>query len=104
MPVKAHRASDYLKSPEDAAAYLNPALEERATTPACSLKALDSVGCGERARFRRDSYTPESGVDYLGAVHVERMSWAMEDAPVSREPLSFWNTVWAVGVNEADCR
>ena len=28
MPVKIHKASDYLKTPEDIAAYLNAAIEE----------------------------------------------------------------------------
>jgi len=33
MPVKAHKASDYLRSSEDAAAYLNAALEETRDDP-----------------------------------------------------------------------
>ncbi|GEM_PF-1828991 len=43
MPVRAHRASDYLKSPEDAAAYLNAALEEIGDDPRLLSKALRNV-------------------------------------------------------------
>ncbi len=43
MPVKAHKASDHLKSPEDAAAYLNAALEEMGDDPRLLMKALRNV-------------------------------------------------------------
>ena len=43
MPVKAHKASDYLKSPEDAAAYLNAALEEMGDDPRLLMKAFRNV-------------------------------------------------------------
>ena len=43
MPVRAHRANDYLKSPEDAAAYLNAALEEMGDDPRLLMKALQNV-------------------------------------------------------------
>ena len=43
MPVKAHRASDYLKSPEGAAAYLNAALEEIGDDPRWFMKAVRNV-------------------------------------------------------------
>ena len=33
MPVKAHQASEYLKTPEDVAAYLNAAIEEMGEDP-----------------------------------------------------------------------
>ena len=40
MPVKAHQASDYLKTPEDVAAYLNAAIEEMGEDPRLLMKAL----------------------------------------------------------------
>ncbi len=43
MPVKVHKASDYLKTPEDAAAYLNAALEEMGDDPRLLMKALRNV-------------------------------------------------------------
>ena len=43
MPVKVHKASDYLKTPEDAAAYLNAALEEMGGDPRLLMKALRNV-------------------------------------------------------------
>ena len=43
MPVKAHKASDYLKSPEDAAAYLNVVLEGMGDDPRLLMKALRNV-------------------------------------------------------------
>ena len=43
MPAKAHKASDYLKAPEDAAAYLNAALEEMGDDPRLLMKALRNV-------------------------------------------------------------
>ena len=43
MPVKAHKASDHLKSPEDVAAYLNAALEEMGADPHLLMKALRNV-------------------------------------------------------------
>ena len=43
MPVKAHRASGYLRSPEDAAAYLSAALEEMGNDPRLFMKALRNV-------------------------------------------------------------
>ena len=43
MPVTAHRASDHLKSPEDAAAYLNVALEEMGDDPRVLMKALRNM-------------------------------------------------------------
>ncbi|MDE2976980.1 MAG: helix-turn-helix transcriptional regulator [Acidobacteriota bacterium] len=49
MPVKAHKASDYLRSSEDAAAYLNAALEETRDDPRPLVKALRNV-----AEFEED--------------------------------------------------
>ena len=43
MPAKAHKASDYLKAPEDAAAYLNAALEEMGDDPRLLMKAFRNV-------------------------------------------------------------
>ena len=44
----------------------------------------------------------------MGAVHVERVPWAMEgrqtmsdrDKLVRREPLTFWETAWAVAFGQ----
>jgi len=43
MPVKEHRASDYLKTPGDIAAYLNTATEEFDGDPRCLMRALRNV-------------------------------------------------------------
>ena len=43
MPVKAHKASDYLRSSEDAAPYLKAALEEARDDPRLLAKALHTV-------------------------------------------------------------
>lgn len=54
MPTKPHRASDYLKTPEDIAAYLNATLEEL-DDPRMLMKAFRNVaeaqgGISELAR------------------------------------------------------
>ena len=43
MPVKEHRASDYLRTPQDIAAYLNAAIEEFEGDPRLLMKACRNV-------------------------------------------------------------
>ena len=43
MPVTEHRASDYLKTPEDIAAYLNAAVEDMGDDPRLLMKAFRNV-------------------------------------------------------------
>ena len=43
MPAREHKASDYLKTPEDAAAYLNAAIEEMGDDPRFLMKAFRNV-------------------------------------------------------------
>ena len=43
MPIKAHRASDYLKTPEEVAAYLNAAVDEMDGDPRLLMKAFRNV-------------------------------------------------------------
>ena len=43
MPVRTHKASDYIKTPEDAAAYLNAAIEEMGDDPRLLMKAFRNV-------------------------------------------------------------
>ena len=43
MPVKNHRAADYLKTPEDIVAYLNAAIEEMGDDPRLLMKAFRNV-------------------------------------------------------------
>lgn len=43
MPAKEHRASDYLKTPEDIVAYLNAAIEEMGDDPRLLMKAFRNV-------------------------------------------------------------
>ena len=43
MPVREHKASDYLKTPEDIAAYLNAAIEEMGDDPRLLMKAFRNV-------------------------------------------------------------
>ena len=55
MPVKPHKASDYLKTPEEVAAYLNAAIDEMGGDPRLLMKAFRNVaeargGISELAR------------------------------------------------------
>lgn len=55
MPLQNHRAADYLKTPEDIAAYLNAAIEEMDDDPRLLMKAFRNVaeargGVSELAR------------------------------------------------------
>ena len=43
MPVKEHRASEYLKTHEDIAAYLNAVIEEMGDDPRLLMKAFRNV-------------------------------------------------------------
>lgn len=43
MPVRQHRASDYLKTPDDIVAYLNAAIEEMGDDPRLLMKAFRNV-------------------------------------------------------------
>ena len=43
MPTREHKASDYLKTPEDIAAYLNAAIEEMDDDPRLLMKAFRNV-------------------------------------------------------------
>ena len=43
MPAREHRASDYLKTPEDVVAYLNAAIEEMGDDPRLLMKAFRNV-------------------------------------------------------------
>ena len=43
MPVKAHEASEYLRTPEEVAAYLNAAIEESDGDPRPFMKAFRNV-------------------------------------------------------------
>ena len=47
MPVKEHRASDCLKTPEDIAAYLNAAIEEFDGDPRLLMKAFRNVAAAQ---------------------------------------------------------
>ena len=43
MPVRAHRASEYLNTPEDIAAYLNAAIDDADGDPRSVMKAFRNV-------------------------------------------------------------
>lgn len=43
MPIKEHRASDYLQTPEDIAEYLNAAIEEMGDDPRLLMMAFRNV-------------------------------------------------------------
>ena len=43
MPIKEHKASDYLQTPEDIAAYLNAAMEEMGADPRLLMMAFRNV-------------------------------------------------------------
>ena len=47
MPVKEHRASDYLRTPEDIAAYLNAAIEEYEGDSRLLMKAFRNVAAAQ---------------------------------------------------------
>ena len=43
MPVRDHKANDYLETPEDIAAYLNAVIEEMGDDPRLPMKAFRNV-------------------------------------------------------------
>lgn len=43
MPIREHKASDYLKTPEDIVAYLNAAIDEMEDDPRLLMKAFRNV-------------------------------------------------------------
>ena len=47
MPVKEHRANDYLKTPEDIAAFLNAVIEEFDADPRLLMKAFRNVAAAQ---------------------------------------------------------
>ena len=47
MPVRVHKASDYLKPPEDIAAYLNATIEEFNGNPRLLMKAFHNVAAAQ---------------------------------------------------------
>ena len=47
MPVKVHEASEYLRTPEDVAAYLNAAVEESDGDPRLLMKAFRNVAAAQ---------------------------------------------------------
>ena len=47
MPVREHKASDYLKTPEDIAAYLNAVIEEMGDDPRLLMKAFRNVAMAQ---------------------------------------------------------
>ena len=47
MPVRAHEASEYLRTPEDVAAYLNAAIEESDGDPRLLMKAFRNVAAAQ---------------------------------------------------------
>ena len=66
MPVKVHKASDYLKTPEDIATYLNAAIEEFDGDSRLLMKAFRNVAAAQgrylrtRTSGRRQSRGPLS--------------------------------------------
>ena len=47
MPVRAHEASEYLRTPEDVAAYLNAAIDESDGDPRLLMKAFRNVAAAQ---------------------------------------------------------
>ena len=43
MPIREHKASDYLKTPEDIVAYVNAAIDEMEDDPRLLMKAFRNV-------------------------------------------------------------
>ena len=70
MPVKAHKASDRLKSREDAAAYLKAALEEMGDDPRLLMKALRNVAeaRGSVSTAGAGAGAPDAGGNPGGAI------------------------------------
>ena len=63
MPVRAHEASEYLRTPEDVAAYLNAAIEESDGDPRLLMKAFRNVAAAQGA------FPPS-----LGGAEVDRVA------------------------------
>ena len=82
MPVKAHKASDYLRSSEDAAAYLNAALGEVGDDPRLLMKALRNVVRGDlgctRARGQDQQMRVATGVLNCTWDEKERLQTILE--------------------------
>lgn len=55
MPIREHKASEYLKTPEDMAAYLNAAIEEMGDDPRLLMMAFRDVAeaCGRVSEIAR---------------------------------------------------
>ena len=60
MPIKVHRASDYLKTPEDIVAYLNAAIEDMEDDPRLLMKAFRNVA---EAQGGISALARQSGLD-----------------------------------------
>lgn len=54
MPIREHRASDYLKTPEDIVAYLNAAIEDMEDDPRLLLKAFRNVAGAQGGKKNPD--------------------------------------------------
>ena len=65
MPTRKHRASDYLKTPEDIVAYLNAAMEEWDDDPRLLMKAFRNVA---EARGGVSELAPASEIGPSGAL------------------------------------
>ena len=60
MPVREHRVSDYLRTPEDIAAYLNAAIDEMEGDPRLLMKAFRNVA---EAQGGVSALAREAGLD-----------------------------------------
>lgn len=65
MPIKAHKASEFLQTPEDIAAYLNATIEEMDELTN-QKKAFN--GCCDRI----DGYTPLEHYDCIAIIRVAK--------------------------------
>ena len=67
MPIKEHKASDYLTTPDDIAAYLNAAVEEMGDDPRLLMKAFRNVA---EARGGVSKLAAETGLDRVALSRV----------------------------------
>lgn len=84
MPVRKHKASDYLKTPEDIAAYLNVVFEDTDTDHEDLMIALrnvaDAIG-GVAELARRTGLNPSGLSRALSAQNTPKIDTIVDDLP-----------------------
>ena len=92
MPVREHRASDYLRTPEDIAAYLNAAIDDMEGDPRLLMKAFRNVAeaqGGVSALARKAAAGPGGAVASLSGQRTPRLDTLAKVAAACGVKLHF---------------